>query len=103
MKEEGFRTFLTKSTRSLSSINFRIQIVKQFEYTLQTFFGVDNADLATEEDLISFGEWLEKEGVIEKFAKSYCRFVNQYFIFIDKLDLAKIAQNRFRKIEKKEV
>lgn len=63
---------------------------------------VESIEKATVKDLDSFGNWLRKERVVKKFFNAYCRYVSQYFLFIEKIDLAKIAQKGFESKEMKE-
>ena len=95
MDEEGFREYFHKKKRSPTAADIYIKMLKKYRNFLQKYCEHDKIDLSSVEDLLSFGNWLKEEKFQQPLVDMYKRALGSYFEFIEKKELAKIAENGF--------
>ena len=97
MDEEGFREFLLKKKRSPRGVEIYIKMLKKYRNFLQKHRKQDKINFSSIEDLLAFGKWLKKENFQQTMVNMYKLALGEYFIFVEKEELATIVKNGFNK------
>ena len=79
----------------LLSFDYEYIDYSQIRYREDT--DLNEMDDATIDHLLNFGKWAKEEGIVEKYMKSYKKYVSTYYEYKDMLDLSKIAKQGFKK------